>query len=323
MSNRQLRSLALVVPCYNEELNIEVFYQAVQAILEKLNIAYQLIFIDDGSSDRTLAMLNALADQDTHISVLSFARNFGHQMALTAGMDAANADAVITMDSDMQHPPYVIADMVHAYEAGMDIVYAIRENEAFRSPLKRLTASVFYGLMQRMSNVPVIPGAADFRLISRDALLVLREMREVHRYLRGMVPWMGFPYGVVTYPGTDRHAGESKYTLRKMLRLAKYGLFSFSTVPLSIITWVGVILSVLAGLYLAYIFVIVVLLREPDVVPGWTSVIGVLLIVSSIQFIALGVLSQYVGMIFEEVKNRPLYILKHKRLQSPEEEKHP
>lgn len=320
MTARHLTSIAVVVPCYNEELNIDVFYTSLRSILETLHIPYQVIFIDDGSSDQTLALLNKLADQNKEVSVLALARNFGHQMALTAGLDHVEADAVITMDSDLQHPPEVIPQMLRAYESGFEVVYAIRESETFRGPVKRLTASVFYHLMQHITSLPVIPGAADYRLVSRQALLVLREMREIHRYLRGMVPWMGFPYAVVTYAPRDRHAGTTKYTLSRMTQLAKHGLFSFSTFPLTVITWLGVILSALAGIYLIYIFMITVVFPVSGVVPGWASVIVVLLIVSGIQLISLGVLSQYVGMIFEEVKDRPLYVLKQKRLQRDKDE---
>lgn len=320
MGSRRLNSLAVVVPCYNEELTIPIFYQTVCNVLDALPLTYQFIFVDDGSTDKTLALLNELADKDSRVSVLSFARNFGHQLALTAGLDHADAEAVIMMDSDLQHPPEVIPSMINAYEGGLEVVYAIRENEEFRGFIKRLTARTFYQLMQRMTNVPVIPGAADFRLMSRQSLLVLREMREVHRYLRGMIPWMGFAYGVVTYPARDRYAGETKYTFAKMFRLARHGLFSFSTLPLAVITWIGLFSTLLALIYLVYVFVITVIIREPTLVPGWASVIGVLLIVSSIQFVALGVLSQYIGMIFEEIKQRPLYILKQKRLPSHTEQ---
>jgi dolichol-phosphate mannosyltransferase len=246
------------------------------------------------------------------VTVLSLARNFGHQIALTAGLDHADADAIVTMDGDLQHPPAAIAEMVMAYEAGAEVVYAVRNNPDTRGFAKRYGAHLFYRLLRRLTHVEILEDAKDFRLISRLALDGLRAMRETHRFLRGMIPWMGFPYEIITYEEQARFADESKYTWKQLARLARYGFFSFSTASLDIITVLGFGMTILAGLYLVYaLFAWIVWGR---IVPGWTSVIVIVLIVSGVQLISIGILAQYIGMIFEQVKGRPLYLLKQKRL---------
>ncbi|MBZ0310323.1 MAG: glycosyltransferase family 2 protein [Anaerolineae bacterium] len=313
---RKAKSLAVVVPCYNEEATIHEFHKQVCAVLDTLDISYGFVFVDDGSRDNTLTVLNTLASTDSRVSVLSLARNFGHQLALTAGLDHADAEIIVTMDCDLQHPPATLAEMVRAYEGGADVVYAVRENDENRGFLKSWAAGTFYTLLKRMTRTEVISGAVDFRLLSREALEVLRSMREVHRYLRGMVPWMGFPSAMVHYHQQERFAGTSSYSWRQLARLARHGLFSFSTIPLAFITWLGVLMNVLAVMYLIYILLAAAFSDTLRSVPGWSSVIVVLLVVSGVQLISIGILAQYIGMIFEQVKGRPLYVLKQKRLQS-------
>ncbi len=308
---RKLESLAIVVPFFNEQAVIHAFYEAITAELDPLGIPYQLVFVDDGSVDRTLSILNELANQDERVTVLSFTRNFGHQIALTAGLDHADADAIVTMDGDLQHPPSAIVHMVEAYEAGAEVVYAVRGNEDQRNVLKRSAAHYFYRLLKRLTRVEILEDAKDFRLLSRSALESLREMRETHRFLRGMVPWMGFPYQMIKYDEQARFADESKYSWKQLARLARYGFFSFSTASLDMITFLGIALTGLAMLYLIYALVAWALWGQ--LVPGWTSVIVIILIVSGVQLISVGILAQYIGMIFEEVKRRPLYLLKQKR----------
>jgi dolichol-phosphate mannosyltransferase len=305
-------SLAVVAPFYNEQSGVREFYEALRSVLETLDVEYQMIFVDDGSADGTLAALNRLADEDRRVTVLSLTRNFGHQIALTAGLDHADADAVVTMDSDLQHPPAAIRDLLREFETGVDIVYAIRRNEDNRSLMKRITARVFYRLLTRLTNVDLVSGAMDFRIMSRRAVEAFRQMPETHRYLRGMVAWMGFPYKTVLYDENPRFADQSKYTLKKMLRLARHGFFSFSTASLEIITFVGFLMTAFAMAYL--VFALLAWLFAGHVVPGWTSVIAVILIVSGVQLVSVGILAQYIGMIFEEVKRRPLYLLKQSRV---------
>jgi glycosyltransferase involved in cell wall biosynthesis len=309
-TRRELRSLAIVTPFYDEQDNIGAFYKRLLAVLEPLGLSPSFVFVDDGSRDRTLTLLNELADADPRITVLSLARNFGHQVALSAGLDYAEGDAVVTMDGDLQHPPEVIPEMLREFEAGSDVVYGVRQSDRTHDWAKQIVARTFYAVLRRMTKVEVLSGAADFRLMSREVVQTLCQMREMHRYLRGMVPWMGFPYTIVTYEQPNRHAGKPKYTWSQSGQLARNGIFSFSTVPLEVITWVGFVLTCLSGLYLIFVLATAFFASLPSPVPGWTSVIAVLLVVSGVQLISIGILAQYVGMIFEQVKGRPLYTLK-------------
>ncbi len=313
-AKRNLSSLTIVAPFYNEKSTIQVFYDTVCQHLDSLNIPCNFVLVDDGSQDETLQLLNAIADKDQRVTVLSLARNFGHQIALTAGLDYADGEAVVVMDSDLQHPPLVIPLMVEKYEDGADIVYAVRNKARNLGLLKRLTSAAYYGLLRHLTSVNFVQGAADFRLMAAPVVATLREMRETHRYLRGMVPWLGYLHTIVLYDQPDRYAGVSNYTWRKMFRLARFGLFSFSTIPLDFITWFGVTITLLGMVYLVYIFIASLVLGI--VIPGWTSTIMVVLIASGVQLVSVGVLAQYIGMIFEQVKGRPLYVLKQERIQT-------
>lgn len=310
---RHLNSLTIVAPFYNEESGTQAFYEALISEFVGDDFEFDMVFVDDGSRDNTLNILNNIALSDKRVTILSLARNFGHQAALTAGLDYAYGDVVITMDSDLQHPPAIIREMIAQYQSGYDVVYAVRADYQNLSPFKRQTAKIYYGLLKRVANVEVIPGAADFRLMSYDAVLALRSMREYHRYLRGMVPWIGFKTTQIIFNQPERFAGKPTYSWRKSLRLARDGLFSFSTIPLELITWLGISLVALSLLYLVYILLVFI---SGVAAPGWTSVIVVLLALSGTQLIALGVIAQYIGMIFEQVKERPLYLLKQKHLSN-------
>jgi polyisoprenyl-phosphate glycosyltransferase len=309
--------VTIVAPFYDEEAGASAFYEALAQEMDRLGLPYDMVFVDDGSGDRTPDILEAISRRDPLVTVMTLSRNFGHQAALTAGLSHAEGDVVVMMDSDLQHPPAVIGAMVAEHRKGADVVYAVRRQPRGLGLLKRATAEAYYGLLRRLTDVPVTHNAADFRLMSREALLALRSMREYHRYLRGMVPWLGFSSAYVTYDQPPRRAGRPSYTLRKSLRLAKDGLFSFSTVPLDLITGLGITLTVLAAAYLVYIFVVWASGRAAE---GWASVLVALLMIGGIQLITLGVIAQYTGMIFEQVKGRPLYVVKAGRRQpSPQE----
>ena len=310
---RDLNRLTIVAPFYNEENGVRPFYTELCAQLEPLKLDLTFIFVDDGSHDQTVLALNALADSDERVSVLSLSRNFGHQIALTAGLDfVAEGETVVVMDSDLQHPPSLIPQMIEQYQQGAEIVYGVRNKPEKMGILKRLTSGGFYSLMRRFANIDLVADAADFRLMSATVVSNLRRMREAHRFLRGMVAWVGYDYATVSYDQPDRADGTTRYTWRKMLQLARHGLFSFSTVPLDIITWLGLLLTGLATVYLIYILITAAV---GTVIPGWTSTIGVLLLMGGVQLISIGVIAQYVGMIFEQTKDRPLYLLKQSRLQ--------
>ena len=265
--------LSVVVPCYNESQVIRTFYKELRAVLEKLeNLEFEIIFVDDGSSDDTLSQLNQLAQENPVVRVCSLSRNFGHQIALTAGLDRAVGDAVVLMDADMQHPPQLIRELVQSWREGHDVVLAIRKTTHGVSLIKKLTSRGFYAVLNYLSGTPVPPGAADFCLLSRPVCQSLRSMPERHRFLRGMISWAGFRRALVPYEAPPRAAGQSKYTLPKMVALALDATFSFSSEPLRLALRSGVILTLLGFAYL------VVTLAKGFLfggfVPGYASLIA-------------------------------------------------
>jgi len=308
ITERSAQSICVVAPFYNEELGVKAFYEALRMVMHETGLDYRFVFVDDGSRDNTLALLIELAEKDHRVGVLALARNFGHQIALSAGLDYADADLIVMMDSDLQHPPRTILDMIAAYRQGADIVYAVRDNSEQVSLGKRFFSQLFYSLMRRATQTTVVPNAPDFRLMTRDALYSLRQMRETHRYLRGMVAWIGFQTAQVRYHQAPRYAGKPSFHWRQSLRMAYHAIFSFSTLPLQLITWTGLLMTVMALVYLVYILYIYFVERTS--LQGWTSLIVVVLMVGGVQLISIGVLAQYIGMIFEQVKQRPLYTLR-------------
>ena len=306
--------LTVVSPCYNEERVIELFYEQLRAELVLLDdVDYRIVFVDDGSSDGTLDRLNAIAARDERVGVYSFSRNFGHQAALSAGLQAADGDAVVMMDCDLQHPPALIAEFVRHWRAGSEVVSAVRQRAEDASWFKQVSARSFYWLINRLSETKVVEGAADFCLLSRTAHDALVSMPERHRFLRGMVSWIGFRRSFVPFTAPPRAAGESKYTLLKMVSLALDAVFSFSAAPMRMATRLGASIALLGAVYLAYILLRYVALG--DLVPGWGSLICTMLLIGGAQLTFIGIVGEYVARIFEEVKGRPLYVLK----QSPGE----
>lgn len=306
------RTLCVVSPCFNESAGIGAFYDALKTVLVGLDaLDHRIVFVDDGSTDATLQVLNDLANRDDRVLVCSLSRNFGHQIALTAGCDVARGDALVLMDSDLQHPPALIPAMVAKWRGGADIVSAVRLRTADASMLKRMSAGAFYRLLNSISDTHIMPDAADFVLLSRPAHEALLSMPERHRFLRGMVSWIGFRREFVEYQAPARRAGESSYTLRRMIRLGSDALFSFSTAPVRFATRLGLAVVACGMLYLAYI--LYTLVTQPDqIVPGWTSLIIVVLILSGVQIMLIGLIGEYIARIFEEAKGRPLYFFKQR-----------
>jgi glycosyltransferase involved in cell wall biosynthesis len=308
-SGDQTDFLSVITPCYNESEVIGLFYQALKPVLESLdNLDYEIIFVDDGSSDDTLDQLNRFADDDPTVRVSSLSRNFGHQITLTAGLDAAAGDAVIMMDSDLQHPPALIPELVRKWREGYDVVSAIRlatENETW---FKGVTSRGFYTLLNALSGTKVPTGAADFCLISRRVCKSLQDMPERHRFLRGLISWAGYRRAFVPYQSPPRAAGKTKYTLVKMITLALDAVFSFSAEPLRLALRVG--LAVIFGgfVYLGWTLIYGWWIR--GLVPGYASLIGVTMILGGTQLAFIGLIGQYLARVFEEVKGRPIYLLK-------------
>jgi len=301
--------LCVVVPCFDEAQVLPLLYEALCPVLKSIpGVDYQIIFVDDGSSDGTLDIMNQLTGGDTHVRVFSLSRNFGHQVALTAGLDVADGDAVVLMDSDLQHPPILIPRMVELWREGNDVVSAVREENAGASWSKDLASRFFYWLINRLSDTRIVPGAADFVLLSRAACHALRRMPERHRFLRGMISWIGFRRAFIPFSAPARAAGKTKYSVPKMIAFAFDAVFSFSPKVVRLIGRLGMAIVALGALYLSYELFRYLAVR--DAVRGWPSLIALIFVLGGLQLLAIGISGEYLARIFEESKNRPLYFFK-------------
>lgn len=304
------KTVGIVIPVYNEEDALLAFHQQLCDALHGLPYRFLIYYVNDGSSDQTSVMLERLISEDRRVTAIELSRNFGHQAALTAGLDAAQGDYVISMDGDGQHPPALIAEMLDLAASGYDMVLTQRSDELAGSSFKRNTAALFYRLINRVGDTQILPGGADFRLMSRTVVDSLKQMREYHRFLRGMVSWMGFRTVILPYTPQARLGGSSKYTLKKMLRLASNAIFSFSLVPLYVGLSLGVLLLFLAVAEMIYVLSFWVTGNQSGLAPGWSSLMFVLLVVGGILMILLGFIGIYIGFIFQEVKHRPIYLVR-------------
>jgi polyisoprenyl-phosphate glycosyltransferase len=301
----------VVIPVFNEQDGIRSFHESLAAVEFPRSFSRRYIYVDDGSGDDTATLLEQLASADPQITVIRLSRNFGHQAALTAGLDAALGDLIVTMDGDGQHPPALIPEMLKLHEAGYDMIQAQRIDAAETSNLfKRSTSRLFYRVLSAVGEVELDEGVSDFRVLSRRALDALKLLPEYHRFVRGMVVWIGFPSVMLPYKPAIRIAGTPKYSLKKMLRLAADGLFSFSLFPLRIALLVGIAFIVLAVFELGYIASFLVEGQRSALVPGWASIIVLLTLGTATNLIIMGILGVYIGMIFREVKRRPVYIVR-------------
>jgi polyisoprenyl-phosphate glycosyltransferase len=300
----------LVIPVYNEEEAAPIFHQHLRQALESLPYCFQIIYVNDGSSDGTASVLEQITRQDERVEVIELSRNFGHQAALTAGLDASLGDFVITMDGDGQHPPELISELLQLAQSGYDVVLTQRNERASTSLSKKLGSNLFYRLINQIGDTQILPGSADFRLLRKPVVESLRSMREYHRLLRGMVAWAGYKTVILPYDQPERIGGKSKYSPAKMLRLALDAVFSFSLVPLYIAISVGLIFLVLALAEMIYVLSFWVTGRQAGLAPGWSSLMFVLLVVGGSLMVALGLIGVYVGYIFQEVKRRPIYFVR-------------
>ena len=271
---------------------------------------YEIIFVNDGSSDSTEEIVKQYCDKDKHLKLISFSRNFGHQTAISAGMDNAEGDAIIVMDADLQDPPEVVLKLIEKYEEGFDVVYAIRSKRKGESFFKKITAKMFYRFLKNMCEVDIPVDTGDFRLISRQVCDVLKGLTERNRYVRGLVSWVGFKQTGIYYEREERYAGKTKYPLKKMLKLSVDGITSFSTKPLKLTKWIGIFMAAVGFIYA--IIVIIQKLVGIQMQTGWASTMVTILLIGGIQLIMLGITGEYIARIFDESKNRPLYIIKEK-----------
>ncbi len=298
--------ISVVVPVYNEEESVPELHRRLTDVLGRVAASYEIVLVDDGSHDRSWELIRELAGKDSRVRGLSFSRNFGHQMAFTAGLDHVDGDAVVIMDADLQDPPEVIPELVARWREGYDVVFAVRAKREGETAFKLVTAAAFYRVLRRVTNVNIPVDTGDFRLMSRKAANAFRRLREHHRFTRGMVSWLGFKQVGVEYLRASRHAGETKYTMRKMLRLASDGLTSFSYLPLQLASWLGVAVSALAGL--ALLAELVVKAAGSALGWMWIGMTGLALL-GGLQLIALGLVGEYLGRVFDDVRGRPLYLV--------------
>jgi dolichol-phosphate mannosyltransferase len=306
----QQKIVEVIIPLFNEEQGIQSFHRALSETVTNLPYEFRFTYVNDGSTDDTQAQLEQLYAADARIRVVELSRNFGHQAALSAGLDLANADFVITMDGDGEHPPAMIPQMLRLAEDGVDIVIAQRTEEQKASWFKRWSSNTFYRMINRVGDTKIAPGAADFRLITRPVLESLRKFHEYHRFLRGLFAWMGFRSELLPYTPGTRIAGRSKYSLRKMMNLAANAIFSFSLVPLYIAIGLGGLFLLLALIEAIYVLSFWISGRQASLEPGWSSLMFILLIVGGTVMISLGFIGIYVGYIFQEVKGRPPYLVR-------------
>ncbi len=308
-------NVEIVTPVFNEEGNIEELYRQVVRELEPLGVTFGFLYVDDGSRDRTVAILQELRAKDPRVNFLSFTRNFGHQAALLAGLEHSTGDCVVTMDGDLQHPPHVIPTLVRHWQQGAKIVVTTRDFSQSMGFAKRVATRTFYRLMNRISGLHLPPGAADFRLLDREALETIVQFPERQKFLRGLVSWTGFQTTVVEYKVGARHAGEVKYSLAKLIRLAWDGVTSFSAMPLRLAFYLGLGIFAISALYGT---VAVVAHFAGYTPPGWTSVLVSVLAIGGLQMTFIGLIGEYLARVFDEVKGRPLYILKSDRTRQIE-----
>jgi polyisoprenyl-phosphate glycosyltransferase len=305
---RPLGLLSVVAPVYNEEATLQEFYSRVCAALQ--DVPFELVLVDDGSTDSSPVALGELADSDPRVRVVYLSRNFGHQTALTAGLDHARGDAVVMLDADLQDPPEVILRMLDHWSAGCDVVYAVREERDGESRFKLVTARWFYRLFDKLAQVELQHNSGDFRLLDRRPLDALLSMRERNRFLRGMTVWVGYRQAAVPYRRDPRYAGETKYTVPKMLRFSLDAISSFSHRPLQLATLLGFLISTLAFVAIP---VVIILRIMGSYLPGFGAITIAVLLLGGIQLIAIGIIGEYVGRIYDEVKGRPLYLVRSRR----------
>jgi glycosyltransferase involved in cell wall biosynthesis len=303
--------ISIVAPVFNEVELVDEYYRRTRDLMDAIDERnFELILVDDGCGDGSYQKMEAIAASDPRVRLVKLSRNFGHQIAITAGVDYAVGDAVVVMDSDLQDPPEVIERFLEKWEEGFDVVYGLREEREGESAAKLITASLFYRILRSFTQIDIPADVGDFRLMSGRAAAYFRQLREKDRFVRGLVSWIGFSQTAVSYPQDPRFAGETKYPYRKMIRFALDGITSFSSVPLRFASWLGYLASILAFLYLGSVFVQKAL---GHTVPGFATIMVAMLFLGGVQLISLGVIGEYIGRIYNEIKARPLYIVEEVR----------
>jgi glycosyltransferase involved in cell wall biosynthesis len=300
-------TLSVVVPAFNEAEVLPAFHARLTTVMEGLGESWEVVFVNDGSTDTTLGVMEALQRTDPHIAIVNLSRNFGKEIALTAGLDHAVGDAIVVIDADLQDPPEVIPDLVAVWRQGFDTVYAQRRRREGETWIKRATASAFYRLMQRIGRVQLPPDTGDFRLISRRVVEALSQLREHHRFMKGLFAWVGFPSQAVPYDRAPRQAGTTKWNYWKLWNFALEGITSFTVMPLKVATYLGLAIALLAAIYLLEVIVRTIIFG--NTVAGYPSLMAVVLFMGGAQLVTLGLIGEYLGRVFNEAKRRPLYFV--------------
>ena len=299
--------ISLIIPCYNEESNIEALYIEIEKYIKKY-FNHEILFVDDGSTDNSLKIIKSLSTKDTNVKYISLSRNFGHQNALKAGYDSSSGDCVISLDCDLQHPPQMIDMLVEKWKEGYGVVYTVRKDNSNQSIFKKASSKLFYKIINILTKTEIKVGAADFRLLDKSIVDVIRKLDENDLFLRGIISWIGFKQTSIEYYPDPRYSGKTKYSFRKMLELAFTGITAFSVQPLKISIYLGFIISFSVFIYGG--FAIIASILTDKTIPGWTSVIVSVLFIGGIQLIMLGIIGEYLGKLFIENKKRPNYIIK-------------
>ena len=302
-----MKTVSIVVPVYNEEDNLREFHKRITEVMSQEPYDYKIVFVNDGSSDGSAVVLNELAKEDDHVEAFLLSRNYGHQMALTCGLDNAEGDAIVTMDGDMQHPPEIVPQLLRLWEQGNEIVITKRLATEDAGFFKNITSATYYKLINAMSKVEITPGGSDFRLMDRIAVDAFKQYRERARFIRGLVNTLGFKVAEVEFVAPPRFAGQSKFNLRKMLHFALDGITAFSNLPLRWAFYTGLIMGLISMALLGH--VLYEKFVDEDIVPGWATTMVSILFLGGIQLVGIGILGEYIGRIFEEIKHRPLYLV--------------
>lgn len=306
-----IKQIAFVVPVFNEQYNVVPMYEAICRAMQPLNYHFSITFINDGSTDETGNVLKQLSTKYSNLFYINFSTNFGHQNALKAGFDKVSGDCIITLDGDLQHPPELIPEMIAEWEKGADIVYTIREDMASASYMKRKTSTLFYKVLNKLSDINIESGTADFRLTDKKVADILKSFNESELFWRGLVKWLGFTQTSIAYVAGERKNGNSKYTFKKMFQLAVKGITSFSTKPLNMAIYIGFTMAALAVLYVPYV---IYSFWIGKAINGWSSIIVTIAFFGGLQLIILGIIGLYLGKLFMQSKQRPHYIIKETNL---------
>ncbi len=305
--------MTIIIPVYNEEGNIGMLYDRLSKVMQDLKVTYELLFVNDGSVDSSIALIRELASRHSEVRFIDFSRNFGHQVAVSAGLDKARGTSVAIIDADLQDPPELIAEMYQKMQSGYEVVYARRRSRKGESLFKLWTAKWFYRILARITSIPIPVDTGDFRIIDRKIVDILNAMPEKEKYLRGQISWIGFRQTFIEYDRQVRHAGTTGYTLRKMFRFAIDGITGFSNFPLKIVSFFGFVTSAIAFLVTLYALYARFVLK--DYQPGWASLMVSILFIGGIQLISLGIIGEYLSRMNSNIRNRPLYIVRDTNCQ--------